>query len=65
MRHMPHTRQTVSFDVALVLEKDFLAGAFKELEIPGKFSIEFVGVGIIFRILKLLQYVSCFQVWGI
>ena len=28
MRYMPHTRQTVSFDVALVLEEDFLTRVF-------------------------------------
>ena len=44
MRYMPHTRQTVSFDVALVLEEDFFTGAFGELEILDKFLIEFAGV---------------------
>ena len=51
---MPHTRQTVSFDVALVLEEDFFTGAFGELEILDKFLIEFAGVERIFKIFKLL-----------
>ena len=53
MRYMPHTRQTVSFDVALVLEEDFLTRVFEELEIPEKISIEFAAIGIIFRIMTL------------
>ena len=41
MRHMPRTRQSVSFDVALVLEEHFLAGFFGELNTQDKISIKF------------------------
>ena len=54
MRHIPHTRQAVSFDVALVFEEDFLTKAFGELEIPIKFSTEFAGVEIVLKISTLL-----------
>ena len=43
MRHMQHTKQTLSFDVALILEEDFLTRVFGELEI----TIEFTGVKVI------------------
>ena len=43
MKHMPRARQSVSFDVALVLEEHFLAGVFGELKTQDKISIKFPG----------------------
>ena len=55
---MPHTRQTVSFNVTLVLQEDFLTGVFGELEIPEKSPLNFTGGETSFKFFTLLMQLA-------